>query len=61
MVPKKENKSRVKVGKLKLNKETVKDLSNKEAKQIKGGGPGTNACGGGITKLCGDTGDIAQN
>ena len=30
-------KSRVKVGKLKLNKETVKDLSGKEAKRVKGG------------------------
>lgn len=38
MVKKKENKSQVKVGKLKVNKETVKDLDDKEAKQIKGGG-----------------------
>jgi hypothetical protein len=30
-------KGRVKVGKLKLNKETVKDLSGKEAKGVKGG------------------------
>jgi natural product precursor len=30
-------KGRIKVGKLKLNKETVKDLTSKEAKQIKGG------------------------
>jgi hypothetical protein len=29
--------SRVKVGKLKLTKETVKDLTNTEAKKIKGG------------------------
>jgi hypothetical protein len=32
-----EKKGRVKIGKLKLNKETVKDLSGKEAKGIKGG------------------------
>ena len=30
-------KSRVKVGKLKVNKETVKDLTDKESKQVKGG------------------------
>ena len=30
-------KSRVKVGKLQLNKETVKDLGGKEAKEISGG------------------------
>jgi hypothetical protein len=30
--------SRVKVGKLKLTKETVKDLTKTEAKKIKGGG-----------------------
>ena len=30
-------KSRVKVGTLKLNKETVEDLSNRESKGIKGG------------------------
>jgi hypothetical protein len=29
--------SKVKVGKLRLNKETVKDLTNSEAKLIKGG------------------------
>ena len=29
--------SRVKVGKLKLNKESVKDLGGKEAREIKGG------------------------
>ncbi|MBA3768426.1 MAG: hypothetical protein H0W99_15890 [Acidobacteria bacterium] len=34
---KKEKKGRVKVGKLKLNKETVKDLTGSEAKKIKGG------------------------
>jgi hypothetical protein len=32
-------KSRVKVGKLQLNKETVKDLGQKEAKGIVGGRP----------------------
>lgn len=32
-----EKHSRVRVGKLKLNKETVKDLGGEEAKQIKGG------------------------
>ena len=31
--------SRIKVGKLKLNKETIKDLSGKTAKAIKGGKP----------------------
>lgn len=31
-------KGKVKVGKLKLNKETVKDLTSSERKQIKGGG-----------------------
>jgi hypothetical protein len=34
-----EKKGRVKVGKLQLNKETVKDLSEKEAKGVKGGKP----------------------
>lgn len=32
-----EKKGRVKLGKLKLNKETVKNLTNDEAKQVKGG------------------------
>ena len=31
------NKGRVKVGKLKLNKETVRDLSKHEGKDIRGG------------------------
>jgi hypothetical protein len=31
--------SSVKVAKLKLNKETIKELSGKEAKEIKGGKP----------------------
>ena len=33
-----DQKSRVKVGKLQVNKETVEDLTDKEAEQIKGGG-----------------------
>ena len=44
MVTKKKNasskeakKSRVKVSKLKLNKETVKNLTNRDQKQLKGG------------------------
>jgi hypothetical protein len=32
-----EKKSRVKVGKLQVNKETIKDLTDKEAEQVKGG------------------------
>ncbi len=32
-----EKKGKVKVGKLELNKETVKDLSTDEQKQVKGG------------------------
>jgi len=32
-----ENKGKVKVGNLKLNRETVKDLTDGESKQIKGG------------------------
>jgi hypothetical protein len=32
-----EKKGRVKIGKLRVNKETVEDLTNKEAEQIKGG------------------------
>jgi hypothetical protein len=44
-------KSRVKAGKLKLNKETLKDLTGDEARRIKGGAMGTivgtsRACGG---------------
>ena len=30
-------KSQVKIGKLQVNKETVKDLTDKEAEQVKGG------------------------
>ena len=37
MVTKKKGKSRVNVGKLKLNKETVKSLSSEGAKKVKGG------------------------
>ncbi|GEM_PF-3290903 len=33
-----EKKGRVKVDKLKVNKETVKDLSDKDVKDVKGGG-----------------------
>ena len=40
-----EKKSRVKVGKLKLNKETVKDLGDSEQNQIKGGIRGAGGCG----------------
>jgi hypothetical protein len=32
-----ERKGRVKVGKLKLNKETIKDLTGSESRKIKGG------------------------
>lgn len=34
---KEQKKSRVKVGKLKLNKETVKDLTGSDEKKVKGG------------------------
>ena len=37
---KKAKKSRVKVGKLQINKETVEDLTDKEAKEVKGGATG---------------------
>ena len=37
-------KTRVKVGKLKLNKETVKDLNGGQQKQIQGGVGKTNQC-----------------
>jgi hypothetical protein len=43
---KEQKKGRVKVGKLKLDKETVRDLSSSEARKIKGGGA-TNTCQGG--------------
>jgi|GEM_PF-5446840 len=36
-VEKEQKKGRVKVGKLKLNKETVKELTTREADKIKGG------------------------
>ena len=39
-----EKKSKVKVGKLKLNKESVKNLTYNEQKQIKGGGSGDRYC-----------------
>ena len=37
MVAKKKGKAQVKVGKLNLKRETVKDLSGKEKKKVKGG------------------------
>lgn len=49
MVKKKTNKSRVKVGKLKVNKETVKDLSDDDAKKVKGGGLAA-LCSGHVTQ-----------
>jgi hypothetical protein len=45
-------KNRVKIGKLQVNKETVKELTHKEAEQIKGGDlpkPATVGGGNGIT------------
>ena len=39
-------KGKVKVGKLKLNKETVKDLSAKAQQKVKGGLAPTLTCGG---------------
>ena len=43
---KKQTKGRVKVGKLNLNKETVKDLTAREQKQLKGAvAPKTAKCG----------------
>jgi len=36
-VEKEQKRGRVKVGKLKLNKETVKDLNNAESKKVRGG------------------------
>ncbi len=39
-------KGKTKVGKLKLNKETVKDLSAEEKKKVKGGLGPTLTCGG---------------
>ena len=44
---KKQTKGRVKVGKLNLTKETVKDLTASQQKQLKGGVAAK-------TKLCGD-------
>lgn len=47
-------KGRIKVGNLKLNRETIKDLSGSERKQIKGGGISVRAgCGSAeITCTC---------
>ena len=39
-----DQKSRVKVGKLRVNKEIVEDLTNKEAEQIKGGAMADTTC-----------------
>ena len=41
---KSEKKSRVKIGKLRVNKETVEDLTDKEATQIKGGAMADTTC-----------------
>jgi hypothetical protein len=46
-------KGRVKVGKLKVNKETVKDLGQKEWKYIKGGMGKKTGYGCGDTATCG--------
>lgn len=45
-------KSRVKVGKLKLNKETIKDLTGDEARRVRGGAMGTIV---GTSRVCGNT------
>lgn len=37
MVTRKEKKSRVKIGKLKINKETVQDLTDADAQKVRGG------------------------
>lgn len=39
-----EKKDRVKVGKLKLNKETVKNLTGSQERKIKGGAKHTDGC-----------------
>jgi len=51
-VEKEQQRGRVKVGKLKLNKETVEELTAHEADKIKGGG--TTGCGTGtaLTSTC---------
>ena len=43
-------KGRVEIGKLKLNKETVKDLTSGEAKDVKGGFGGSGTCPSAICK-----------
>lgn len=45
-------KSRVKVGKLKVNKETVKNLSDKESKQVKGGVGARKPCAPSLVTTC---------
>jgi hypothetical protein len=57
---KEQKKGRVKVGELKLNKETVKDLTGDEARRIKGGAAtGSRICGDTTvaiaSRICGDT------
>ncbi|PYS92924.1 MAG: hypothetical protein DMF64_07285 [Acidobacteria bacterium] len=59
--PKEQKKGKVKVGKLKLNKETIKDLTGNEARRIKGGvaipyedaKQSRQSCPGDTNKLCG--------
>lgn len=43
-VGKKENKGRVKVGKLRLTKETLKELNDAETKKIRGGSAAGRPC-----------------
>jgi hypothetical protein len=42
---------RVEIGKLKLNRETVKDLTTGEAKDVKGGFAGSGTCPSAICKI----------
>ena len=49
-VEKEQKKGRIKVGKLKHDPETVKDLSTREVRKIRGGS-GKACWGGGTTKL----------
>jgi hypothetical protein len=45
-------KSRVKVGKLKVNKETVKDLTGDESKKVKGGVGARKPCAPSLVTTC---------
>jgi len=45
------DKRKIEVGKLKLNKETVKDLTTGEAKDVKGGFAGSGTCPSAICKI----------